>query len=192
MTALRSPGSRSTSTRIRLGVGAADVEADASPGVDVEAELASDDDRERHRKIRARSLALVLVEDREVDEAAPLVESVEALPEADDALAGLQPQCEPKPVRPAAGDEPLDAGGDEALARPLVVRHDPQIAAVGLPARARSPRTSASLVSGHEPVAQHLAGREWRELRAPRDATGLCAEPASLRRSGGPRRPAER
>ena len=64
----------------------ADVEAHTSPRVHVKAELAADDDRERHRNVRARSLALVLVEDRTVNEAAPLVEAVEPLAEADDSL----------------------------------------------------------------------------------------------------------
>ena len=101
-----------------VAISAADVEPDAPRRRDVEAPAAGDD-RERHRQVRAGALLLVLLEHDRIRRAPALVERVEALAEADDALPGFEPEGEAEPVAEPAVAEPLDArsGGRHLSAR---------------------------------------------------------------------------
>src|SRR5207253_11241634 len=101
-----------------VAIGAADVEPDAPRRRDVEAPAAGDD-RERHRQVRAGALLLVLLEHDRVRRAPALIERVEALAEADDALVRLETEGEADAMQRAAGRQPADALGHEPLRRPL-------------------------------------------------------------------------
>ena len=153
-----------------VGRAAADVEADAPAGVDVEAELAADDYRERHREIRAGALSLVLVEDGDVDEPAALVERVEPLAEADDALTVLDTKGEAKAERAATAGEQLDATRHETVVGAddvqRVVGRRPRAGVELEPARARP--------IGEEPVPQSSGGRDH---GSPRRPAALLPEP---------------
>ncbi len=171
-----------------VGLGAADVEADAAAGVDVETEVAADDDRERHREVRPCTLPLVLVEDGDVDELAPLVEAVESLSEADDALARLEPEGEAQPIRHAAADKPADAAWDESRPNLVIIGDNAQGAAVRLPHAGVELEPPSMRGVVEKPVAQPLL-----RLRAPaplptRRSVRAALRDARLRRRGGRRR----
>ena len=110
--------------------GVADVEPRAPRRAHVEAPaFAAGDDGERGREICAGALLLVLLEHDAIEGAAPLVEGVEALAEADDVLVGVETEGEARPHRSVGGDQPLDRFRDE----PIDVAVGGQLAALRCP-----------------------------------------------------------
>ena len=108
----------------------------------------------------ADSLLLVLLEDDAVELDAALVERVEALAEADDALAGLQAQREADPLRPVIADEPLDAARLEPPRRLDTDLRDGELAGrLALPARDPEVEPPRPPAVGEEAIAD--APRGW-------------------------------
>ena len=135
----------------------ADVEPRAPRRAHVEAPaFAAGDDGERGRQIGAGALLLVLLEHDGVEGAAPLVEGVEALAEADDVLVGVETEGEARPHRSVGGDQPLDRFRDE----PIDVAVGGQLAALRCPTpgQHREPlgRTGDEVGAPHEAVAERL------------------------------------
>ena len=158
-----------------VGVCAADVEVDAAARVDMEAEVTPNDDREWHREVRPCTLSFVLVEDGNVDEFAPLVETVEPLSEADDALARIESEGEARPICRSSSHEPAEAAGDDPRPNIVIIGEDVNGATVRLPrARVELEPPSARCVVD-KPVAQPLLGLQRRRRHQPGDASALLS-----------------